>query len=179
MDSWGASLYGDPCRECGFHWSMTEDATQLQVAGLPAELARLLLGATGAERHQDLAWSVGAYVCHIGDNLRIWSERVGGAIEGGDPTIGPYDQDLLAKARNYAGIPLVTAQRSLARAVAEYLATVAQAPEAGVLLEHPERGELSRSDVLHANAHDAIHHLWDIRRTLEATRSAGGTARRE
>jgi hypothetical protein len=172
MDSWGASLYGDPCRECGFDWSLTDDATLEQLSQYPSEVEAALSGATGGERHPDLTWSVGAYVCHVGDNLRIWSERVGGAVAGAGPDIDAYDQDLLADARNYDSIPLVTAKRSLRHSVAEYTATLAEASETGVLLVHPERGDLSRSDVLHANAHDALHHLWDIRRILEVALSA-------
>jgi uncharacterized damage-inducible protein DinB len=168
MDSWGASLYGDPCRECGFDWSITEQAAQLQIAALPAKCAEIVPGATGAERHPDLAWSVGAYVCHVADNLRIWSERVGGATEGAGPAISAYDENLLAKARNYDGISLAAAQWSLRHAVLEYIEALDQAPRTGTLLIHPERGALTRADVLCANAHDATHHLWDIRRSLEA-----------
>ena len=38
----------------------------------------------------------------------------------------------------------------------------------GVVLVHPERGELSRSDVVASNVHDAIHHQWEIGRTFQA-----------
>ena len=36
------------------------------VADLPATYAHVLTGASGRERHPDLAWSVTAYVCHVG-----------------------------------------------------------------------------------------------------------------
>lgn len=46
------------------------------VGSVGDELPAILEGRTGSERHPDLAWSVGAYVCHINDNLRIWAERL-------------------------------------------------------------------------------------------------------
>jgi hypothetical protein len=139
------------------------------ISELPAAFGELLSGATGSERHPDLSWTVGAYVCHVADNLRIWAERVGGAREGAGPAIGPYDENLLAKARGYEFIPLAASQWSLRHAVADYAEALANVADAGALLVHPERGELTRSDVIHANAHDALHHLWDVRRSLEAS----------
>jgi hypothetical protein len=167
MDLWGAALYGDPCRECHFDWSISEDAGLLLISELPRTYAAILSRATGTERHPDLTWTIGEYVCHVADNLRIWSERVGGACEGGGPAIGAYDENLLAAARNYRHIPLAASLWSLRHSVANYLGTLSLASASGTLLVHPERGELTRADVVGANVHDALHHLWDIRRTLE------------
>jgi len=100
VDRWGASLYGDPCRECDYRWSIHEEDALLLISELPGAFWELLSEATGSERHPDLTWSVGAYVCHVADNLRIWSERVAGAREGAGPAIGPYDESLLGVARN-------------------------------------------------------------------------------
>ena len=36
----------------------------------------------------------------------------------------------------------------------------------GIVLIHPDRGELSLPDVVLANAHDGFHHQWDIDRSL-------------
>jgi DinB superfamily len=137
------------------------------VADLPGSYAAVLARASGAERHRDLSWSVGAYVCHVADNLRIWAERLAGASSGSGGVVGPYDENLLAAARAYDTIPLVAAQWSLTRAVGDWLAAVADSPTRGVVLRHPERGDLTLSDVVRANAHDAAHHRWDIQRTLD------------
>lgn len=72
MDRWGAALYGDPCHECGFDWSIDDDEVAALIARYAGELSRLLHSAAGAEQHPELAWSVGDYVCHVADNLRIW-----------------------------------------------------------------------------------------------------------
>ena len=37
-----------------------------------------------------------------------------------------------------------------------------------VTLVHPERGEQTLIDVVRSNAHDAYHHGWDIKWSLQA-----------
>jgi uncharacterized damage-inducible protein DinB len=168
MDRWGAALYGEPCRECGFTWTLPEDAAVAIIAELPRAYAQLLSGASGTEQLPELGWSVCAYVCHVADNFRIWAERLAGALAG-SAAIGAYDQDLLATARGYEQIPLAAAQWSLDRSVAEWLDVVVRSDAASTRLVHPERGEMTLLDVALANAHDAVHHQWDIERTLRTT----------
>jgi hypothetical protein len=136
------------------------------VADLPTTFAALLAGATGDERHPDLAWSVTEYVCHVADNLRIWAERLVGIAGGGRPLVAGYDEMALAEARNYPSIPLPAALWSLARSVEDWLATVDRSDAAGVVMVHPERGRLTLAEVMTSNAHDAVHHRWDIERSL-------------
>jgi len=78
MDRWAGALYGDPCRECGFAFSTGLDESLAYIDGISDRYSALLAGANGTERHSDLSWSVGSYVCHVGDNLRIWAERLAG-----------------------------------------------------------------------------------------------------
>lgn len=47
-----------------------------------------------------------AYVSHVADNLRIWSERLAGARLAGVTGVPGYDQDLLAQARTTTSSPL-------------------------------------------------------------------------
>jgi len=160
-------MYGDPCRECGFSWSLGPDEARALVARIPAALADVLAGARGDERHRGLTWDVTAYVLHVGDNLRIWSERLAGIALGGPPAIAPYDQDELAAARNYDGIGLRAALWSVGRAADDWETAMAMtAPD--LVMVHPERGDLDVGDIARANAHDAAHHLWDVRRSLGA-----------
>jgi DinB superfamily len=165
--TWGSSLYGNPCRECGFVWDITtQDAASL-VVNSPEAYGELVSGANGNERHPDLGWSVAEYVCHVGDNLRIWAERLMGVAGGAVPAVGEYDENELADARNYEMIPLQAAMWSLLRSVDDWQVAVRRSRRNGPVLVHPERGEQSLSDVVVSNAHDAFHHQWDIRRTLE------------
>jgi hypothetical protein len=99
VSGWGPATYGDPCRECGYRWSITQHEAIAGVNGAPSELATLLADFDGSQRHPDLEWPVVAYVCHISDNLRIWAERLAGLALGERRPVGRYDPDLLARAR--------------------------------------------------------------------------------
>ncbi len=166
MSSWGASVYGDPCRECGFAWATTPTDTRQVVAGLPSTYGAVLADATGDERHPGLAWSVAEYVCHVADNLRIWAERLIGIAAGGPRLVGGYDETALSVARNYPSIPLQAALWSLGRSVDDWLMAVDRSDPMAALLIHPERGPQTLSEVMASNAHDAVHHRWDIERSL-------------
>jgi hypothetical protein len=104
----------------------------------------------------------------VGDNLRIWAERLAGVAAGADRLVAAYDQDLLTKAKQYEEVTLASALWSLGRAIADWMAAIDQAGEADVVLQHPERGDLALADVVRSNAHDAFHHAWDIRRSVAA-----------
>jgi len=167
MNRWGPATYGDPCTECGFRWSMTQEDAIATVMTAPTQFATLLRGVDGSLRHPDLGWSVVAYVCHVADNLRIWAERLAGLALGDPEGVAPYDQDLLAQARRYDGISLDGALWSLDRAANDWKEAVVLADRVGITLVHPDRGEQALVDVVRSNAHDVYHHRWDIRKILD------------
>ena len=78
----GIRLYGDPCRECGFTWSMSQADAEGVLAEIPGRMRTALAGSDGTARHPDLTWTAAAYICHVGDNLRIYTERMAGAAAG-------------------------------------------------------------------------------------------------
>lgn len=166
MDNWGAPLYGDPCRECGFTWSTELATTASLVRGLPNSIDQLVTGATGSERLPELEWNVSGYVAHMTDNTRIWSERMIAVARGADAHVIPYDPDLLAEARHYNDVALQGAQWSLRIAVEDWLSAVEEAESARVVMLHSERGAMEISDVVASNAHDSYHHRWDVARIL-------------
>jgi len=161
MDRWAGALYGDPCRECAFSFSTGLNAALTYLAQAPAAYRDLVGEADGTERHPDLSWSVGAYVCHVADNLRIWAERLAGAAEGFN-NVAPYDQDLLARSRSYRDIPLAAALWSLERGRSDLAVAVSSLPTEGIVLIHRERGKMHLEDVARGAAHDTFHHAWDI-----------------
>ena len=168
MEDWGAALYGDPCRECGFDWSIDAPDAVALVAAIPARYAAVLDGKDGYARHDDLGWTAGGYVAHVGDNLRIWAERLAGAALHGERGVPGYDQDLLGRARGYDQVPVGGAMWSLRKAVEAWIEAVALGEQHGVVLVHAKRGEQTVPDVVRNNAHDAVHHEWDITRTVGA-----------
>lgn len=169
VNNWGPDTYGDPCRQCLFRWSMSQDEAVELVSGIPAEFSRLLQGVDGRRRHPELEWPVVAYVCHVSDNLGIWAERLAGLALGDVGAVAPYDQDLLAQARRYDDVAMAGALWSLERAAGDWRRAVEMADQVGITLIHPERGENSLLDVVRTNAHDARHHAWDIERTIDGS----------
>ncbi len=166
MNEWAQATYGDPCRDCGYQWSIEPDQAIELVGAVPQRYATLLSGLDGSQRHPDLAWSAKAYVSHVVDNLRIWAERLAGAATGARGPVAPYHADLLAQAREYEALPLAGALWSLDRSVRAWHEAVRLADEAAVVLSHPERGDQAVAEVVLTNAHDAHHHAWDIERCL-------------
>ena len=166
MSDWARTRYGDPCRECGYSWSISLDEAAEIVAATPASYREALEGHDPSARHPGLGWSARGYVCHVTDNLRIWAERLAGAALGGDTEVAGYDNDLLATARSYEKVPIEGALWSLRHAADAWAEAFRMAQEAGVVFQHPERGEESVLDIGRTNAHDAFHHGWDIDRSL-------------
>ncbi len=117
MNDWGMSVYGDPCRECGYSWAISVPHAVSLVAGVPSVYSRLLADSSGNEQHPGLSWSVVEYVSHVADNLRIWAERLVGVVAGAPSGVGNYDEAELARARNYKLIPVPAALWSLTRSV--------------------------------------------------------------
>jgi hypothetical protein len=169
MELWGANLYGNPCRDCGYDWSVTSRQAVRQIAGMPVRFGAVLEGRTGRESHPELSWTAAAYVCHVADNLRNWSERLTGARLTGETAVPGYDPDLLARARGYDRMSAASALWSLEVASDAWCLALEHALEAGVVLEHATRGVQRAEDVARNNAHDATHHLWDVRRILAHT----------
>lgn len=168
MDRWAGAMYGDPCRECSFAFSTSLDDSLAYIARVPEEYSALLVNARGVERHPDLSWSVGAYVCHVADNLRIWAERLAGSAAGATE-VAAYDDNLLAAARSYPDVPLAAAVWSIGRARGDWMAGVDCVSREGIVVVHRERGEMFLEDIARSVAHDAFHHAWDILRSLEAS----------
>jgi hypothetical protein len=166
VDNWGAPLYGDPCRECGFTWAVGQAALISQMRNLPEAVDDLVRGANGAERVSDLGWNVSGYIAHMTDNTRIWAERLVAVARGADAHVVPYDPDLLAESRRYNEVALQGATWSFRIAIASWLAAVEEADRFGVVMLHSERGAMELFDVVASNAHDASHHLWDLQRIL-------------
>ena len=166
MDNWGASLYGEPCRQCGFTWSAGLAPTVSLMRGIPDSIDELVEGATGAEQRPDLGWNVSGYIAHMTDNTRIWSERLIAVARGADANVVPYEPDLLAESRHYNDVALEGARWSLRIAVDGWLTAVTEAERAEVVILHSVRGEMELFDVVASNAHDAHHHRWDLTQIL-------------
>lgn len=175
MELWGAALYGEPCTECGFTWTLTPAEAVHAVAEVPGRYAAVLVTAPEPLRHPDLGWSTAAYVRHVGDNLETWTYRLDAARCDGRTTTTGYDPDALAAARDYAHATVGASLLALRRVVPGWVDAVTAALAEGVVLDHATRGPQRAEDVARNNAHDALHHLHDVRRIVEQAAAATGS----
>lgn len=166
VSAWGRATFGDPCRECGYAWPEDLQAMIEVVRRTPNDMRGAIADSDGQARHPDLAWDARSYVCHVVDNLRIWAERLVGATYVAGLRLRAYDGDALAQARAYEAVPVEAALWSLTNAVDAWIMAVDAARAANIALLHPDRGRLHLIDVASTNAHDAHHHVFDVRRSV-------------
>jgi Mycothiol maleylpyruvate isomerase N-terminal domain len=165
-EPWGPDRFGEPCRECGLSWTFSIDEARAIVMDTPDSFAAAIGTADGSEGHPDLGWNIGAYVCHVADNLHIWSQWLAGAADRGEDAVPGYDEVVLAEARLYNRVPVGGALWLLRRATISWNEAVTDALSRRVVLQHATRGPISAEDVVRSNAHDAFHHGWDIGRIV-------------
>ena len=172
-NAWWIEEWGNPCRECGFDWTQSPEAVVARVEAVPDQLDALLDGRSGDERAPDAQpgepiWSAKAYVFHVADNLRIFAERLEGVFAGAPTTLAAYDQDELAAARNYEAMSLQSALWAVRTATAAWARATREALTRPTTYLHAERGELNAAEITRGPGHDALHHLWDVRRALQS-----------
>lgn len=167
MELWGAARFGDPCRECGYRWDLSaEDAVQA-VSEVPGRFAGVLVAAPEPLRLPDLGWSTAAYVRHVADNLGAWAYRLDAARCDGRTTAAGYDPDALGELLDYERATVGASLGALRRVVPWWVESVTAALAEQVVLDHVTRGPQRAEDVARNNAHDALHHLHDVRRIVE------------
>lgn len=167
MELWGSALFGQPCRQCGFDWSLGPEEAVAMIAEAPAAVeSRVQLG-RGDERRAAGGWSVSEYVSHVSDNLRYWAERIQAARLAGVQEVVGYDPDDLARVRGYATLPVEAALWSLRVSCATWVPVMRAALQDMVPLRHATRGQLAAEDIARNNSHDQFHHLWDMDEILD------------
>lgn len=176
MELWGAALYGDPCRECGFDWAITAPQAITAVVQSPAAFEQALTDGPPDARVPQLGWSAAGYVRHVADNLEMSSYRLNQARLDGCLTIPGYDADLLAAARGYATATRAASLLALRRSAQAWAEDARAAVAAGVVVQHATRGPQAADEMVRSNAHDALHHLHDVRRIVAAARAVDGSA---
>lgn len=163
MSRWAVAIYGDPCRECGFSFASDRATCAARALTLADEYTRAFADASGSARTPTLAWPAVAYLWHVIDNYRIWTDRLVG-LHAGDAAIVAYDQDELAAARHYEGLSVAAGLAALPLAIAAFTDALAIVAADGAVLDHPEAGPLTPADIASQVTHDAVHHLLDVGR---------------
>ena len=166
-NAWWIEEWGNPCRECGFDWSVPPETAIAAVEAVPDQFDALLAGHTGDETAPDATWSAKAYVFHVADNLRIFAERLEGVFAGAPSTLAAYDQDELAAARNYEAMSVQSALWSVRTATETWADAARVSLTRDDTFVHAERGALTATELTRGPAHDAVHHLLDVKRAVQ------------
>lgn len=166
MNAWGRETFGDPCRVCAFEWSIAVSDARAVISTAPTRFSEVIGEHDGHGRCRELEWTAGGYVCHVGDSLRVWAERVANVALGDAGPVAEYNQDALAVARSYAKVGVRGALWSLGRAVNDWNAALELVDGDNFAMSHPELGVMTILDVILIRAHDVHHHAHDVQRCL-------------
>jgi hypothetical protein len=149
------------CPVCGYDWAIDPDAALDAVSSSAARYASLLDGRDGMVPAADGGWNATAYLWHLTDLARSWSERwVQLAVMPGSLLVG-WDPDVLAEARSYRSLPTAPALWALSTSTATFVALGDRLlPETTFL--HGDWGEGTVADGTRWLGHEFVHHLLDV-----------------
>lgn len=151
----------DRCAVCGFDWSIDVAAAQQVIAESPSRYAELLDGRDGMVPAADGGWNATAYVWHLTDLARSWTERwVQIADAPGSLLIG-WDPDVLAAARSYRSLPTAPGLWAIDDAVSAFVGWCRRLdPDTPFL--HGDWGPGTVADGTRWLAHEYLHHRLDV-----------------
>ena len=149
------------CSGCGYDWSIDPQAAREAITSSAARYAVLLEGRDGMVPAADGGWNATAYLWHLTDLARSWSERwVQLAAAPGSLLVG-WDPNVLAAARNYRELPTAAALWALPTAASTFAALDEQLPGDTPFL-HGDWGTGTVADGTRWLAHEFVHHLLDV-----------------
>jgi hypothetical protein len=157
----GDGTIRDRCDVCAFEWTMDSTAAVDAIEAGPEQYAALLTGRDGMVAPDDGGWNATAYLWHLTDLARSWSERW--VQIGDDPgsLLAGWDPDVLAGARNYRNLPTVPALWALDRATAGFVQLSRELDHA-TPFEHGDWGAGTVADGVRWLAHEYVHHQLDV-----------------
>lgn len=160
-----ASIYAgtepSQCALCGYDWSLDPESALEAISSSAARYPALLDGRDGMVPAADGGWNATAYLWHLTDLARSWSERwVQLAAMPGSTLVG-WDPDILAEARNYRSLPTTAALWALASSTAAFVALGDGLPR-GTTFLHGDWGVGTVADGTRWLGHEYVHHLLDV-----------------
>lgn len=149
------------CPGCGYDWSIDPAAALQSIISSASQYAALLDGRDGMVPAADGGWNATAYLWHLTDLARSWSERwVQLAAAPGTMLVG-WDPDVLADARNYRSLPTAPALWALSTSTASFVALGEHLPAETTFL-HGDWGRGTVGDGTRWLGHEFVHHLLDV-----------------
>ena len=151
----------DRCARCGFEWAADVSAAFGHIVVAPARYVALLDGRDGMSPAADGGWNATAYVWHLVDLVRCWSERwVQVTSMPGSLLVG-FDPDVLAEARNYRSLPTVSALWAITDATDRFV-TLSENLDPDTTFLHGDWGPGTVADATRWLAHEFVHHERDV-----------------
>ncbi len=150
---------------------MNRDEIIATLRGLPDEIDALTAGLSDEQmrsRPSPDEWSVLEVCCHLRDSAEIEGMRIRRLVEEENPTLEPYDQESLARDRDYQGDDprrVRTAVRAFWGGLAYQLERLSDQEwqRAGT---HPEQGRVTAASRGERMAEHAREHLSQLRAAL-------------
>ena len=151
----------DRCDVCGFDWACSSDVALAAIEEAPTRYAALLAGRDGTAPAADGGWNATAYLWHLADLSRSWSERWVQLRADPGSLLAGWDPDELAAARNYRNLPTVPAVWALDEGTATFVRLSRELDHA-TTFQHGDWGEGTVADGLRWLAHEFTHHQLDV-----------------
>lgn len=152
---------GAGCAACGLRWDVAPDAALASIAAAPDRYAALLSGADGMAPADDGGWNATAYVWHLVDLARGWSERWAQIEAAPGSLLVAWDPDVLAEARSYRRLPTSAALWALPESVATFVRATRRVGMRAAF-DHAEWGPGCVGDAVVWLAHEFTHHQLDV-----------------
>jgi hypothetical protein len=149
------------CPRCGYDWSIEPEAALESITSSATGYAALLDGRDGMVPAADGGWNATAYLWHLTDLARSWSERWVQLAEAPGSLLVGWDPDVLAEARNYRSLPTVPALWALSTSASTFVVLGEQLPAETEFL-HGDWGRGTVADGTRWLAHEFVHHLLDV-----------------
>ena len=114
-------------------------------------------------------WSLLEVLCHLRDAAEIEGMRIRRLVEEDEPLLEPYDQEALARDRNYAGDDprrVRTALRAFWGGLAYQLEHLSE-EQRQLAGTHSERGRVTVASRAELNAEHAQEHIAQLRELME------------
>lgn len=155
---------GDPprvCPVCGWDWSVDAGDALEAIADAPDRYAELLADRDGMAPAADGGWNATAYLWHLTDLARAWSERWVQVRAMPGSLLAGWDPDELAEARNYRRLPTAAAEWALRDAVSSFV-TQSNLVAPAATFEHGDWGQGTVADGIRWLGHEFVHHQLDV-----------------
>lgn len=161
------------CGECGFAWDTPILDGLHMIERLPRDIGEVIATREHAlcERLAPTVWSPNEYIWHLVDIFRLSAEWMHDIRTLDHPTHYAIDTDALAELRGYNRLPRPTGLWSLEQSCRLFIAEAAVTEPTRTCYYHDWQ-DVTAERVVSFLVHEAVHHLFDLRRIL-AAREAG------